>query len=484
MAMNIIEKLANTMGRTKGQYLKGLDTVFSTTGSHPTANDDSAFIDLELWGADLLSGKEPKTKKEFIRAFRGFVYICAKLNSQTVASQRLRLYVAKKEKTKTYRTIETRPLSSKQKTWIYSRQNLDPWLTKAADVEEITSHVWIDLMKNVNPQHNSRDLKEYTVLYQDLTGECYWWLEKGGLGIPERIWPIPSQFINPVFSDSLDQPIKSYIYNTGATKVEIPEDQIIFFTYPNPNNVFTGFGCVKGIATAVYLREQMDDFEKALFENKARIGGILSPETGVNISKEARKRLKEDFAQQYVGAKKAGQLVIPPVGMKLEKDTMTPGEMNYMEGRFINMEEIALGFDIPPGALTSKGVNLANAKVADYRHSKNGILPRCSRFEDKLNEKFLPLYADNIFCAFDNPVPEDRALVLKEQTERVKSGLSTRDEVRAEQGLEPMGGLADELLVDNRLVPINSLGMGGEADEEEIREFTEKVIKNVKGVLG
>jgi len=44
--------------------------------------------------------------------------------------------------------------------------------------------------------------------------------------------------------------------------------------------------------------------------------------------------LKEDFAQQYVGAKKAGQLVIPPVGMKLEKDTMTPGEMNYMEGRF------------------------------------------------------------------------------------------------------------------------------------------------------
>ena len=81
-------------------------------------------------------------------------------------------------------------------------------------------------------------------------------------------------------------------------------------------------------------------------------------------------------------------------------------------------------------------------------------------------------------------MPEDRALVLKEQTERVKSGLSTRDEVRAEQGLEPMGGLADELLVDNRLVPINSLGMGGEADEEEIREFTEKVIKNVKGVLG
>jgi len=47
-----------------------------------------------------------------------------------------------------------------------------------------------------------------------------------------------------------------------------------------------------------------------------------------------------------------------------------------------------------------------------------------------------------------------------------------------------MGGLAAELLVDNRLVPIDSLGMGGEANEEEIREFTEKVMRNVKGVLG
>lgn len=481
--MNLLERLANTIGRTKGQYLKGLDTVFSTTGiGRPTANDNSAFIDFELWGADLLAGKEPRTKKEFIQAFRGFVYICAKLNSQTVASQRLRLYVAKKEKTKTYSTIKTRPLSDQLRSWIYSRQSLDPWLTKAADVEEVTGHVWLDLMKQVNPQHNARDLKEYTILYQDLTGECYWWLRKGNLGLPGQIWPIPSQFINPIFGNNLDKPIKSYLYRTGVTEVEIPEDQIIFFTYPNPSNVFTGFGCVKGIATAVYLREQMDDFEKALFENKARLGGILSPKAGVNIDPKAQARLETQFPQKYAGARKAGQLIIPPIDMDLKTDTMTPEEMNYLEGRHVNMEEICLGLDIPPGALTSKGVNLANAKVADYRHAKNGILPRCSRFADKLNEKFLPLYDDNIFCAFDNCVPQDRALVLKEQTERVKAGISTRDEVRAEQGLEPMGGLAEELLVDGRLVPIDSLGR--EAEEEEIREFTTKVIKNVKEVLG
>jgi len=299
--------------------------------------------------------------------------------------------------------------------------------------------------------------------------------------VPDQIWPLPSQFVNPVFGDDLDNPIKSYIYKAGAAEIEIPEDQVIFFTYPNPNNVFTGFGCVKGVASAVYIREQMDDFEKALFENKARIGGLLTPKAGVNVSDKDRERLKVMVEQSYAGAKKAGQLVVPPIDMDLKTDTMTPEEMNYIEGRSVNMEEISLAFDIPPGALTSKSVNLANAKVADNRHAKNGILPRCERYADKLNEKFLPLYDDNIFCAFDNPVPEDRALILKEQTERVKAGISTRDEIRLEQGMEAMGGLANELLVDGRLMPINSLG---EASEDEIREFTAKVIKNVKEVLG
>jgi len=482
--MNPFEYIANKAGRTKGYFMKGLESVFSTTGvARPGVDDDSAFIDFETWGAELLKGNEPKTKKQFIQAFTGYVYICARLNSQTVASQRLRLYVAKEEKTKTYRTIKTRPLDSQQRKWIYSRQSLDPWLTKAADVEEVTSHVWLDLMKEVNPQHNARDLKEYTILYGDLTGECYWWLRKNALGVPDQIWPIPSQFINPVFGDSLDNPIKSYAYRTGAVNVEIPEDEIIFFTYPNPNNVFTGFGCVQGVATAVYIRDQMDNFEKALFENKARIGGVLSPKPGENISEKDANRLKTEFAQKYAGAKKTGQLVITPVDMDLNTDTMTPEEMNFIEGRTINTEEISLAFDIPAGALTSKNANLANAKVADYRHSKNGILPRCDRFADKLNEKLLPLYADNIFCAFDNCVPQDRALVLREQTERVKAGIATRDEIRAEEGQEPMGGLAAELLVDNRLVPINSLG-AEPASAEEIRAFTEKVIKNVKEALG
>jgi len=116
--------------------------------------------------------------------------------------------------------------------------------------------------------------------------------------------------------------------------------------------------------------------------------------------------------------------------------------------------------------------------VADYRHAKNGVLPRCDRFAEKLNEKILPLYDDRIFCAFDNCVPQDRELILKEQIGRVKVGIMLINEARAEQGLEPVEG-GDVPYIDNRMMPL-----GSEAEEEQVRRFTEKVMKNVKEVLG
>lgn len=472
--MKAIERLANSFGRYKGQFQKGFEDVFSTSGSHPTLDDDSAFIDMEQWGAALLEGNEPRTKKDFVKAFKGFVYICVKRNSQTVASQRLRLYVAKKEKTQKFKTIDMRPLGRQQKQWIYSREYLDKWLTKAVDVEEVTSHIWLDLIRQVNQQHNARDLKEYTVLYSDLTGECYWLLLKDGLGVPQQIWPIPSQFINPIFGDNLEEPIKGYLYQHGRTEAKLETDDVVFFTYPNPNNVFTGFSCVKGIATAVYIREQMDAMEKALFENKARIGGLLVPQE--NIVKQERDRLKEDFSQQYAGARKAGKLLITPKGMKLERDTMTPEEINFIKGRQMNIEETCLALDIPP-SLFDTSANRATAYIGKEQYAENAILPRCDRMAQKINEKILPLYGDKLFCAFDNPVPQDRKLILTEQIGRTKAGIMTINEARAEQQLGPVEG-GDVPYIDNRLMPLT-----GESEEEQVRRFSEKVLENVKEVL-
>ena len=164
--------------------------------------------------------------------------------------------------------------------------------------------------------------------------------------------------------------------------------------------------------------------------------------------------------------------------MLFRSDVMTPKELNFIEGRRWTMEMICLAFDIPPGVLTTKDVNRANAEVADYRHSKNGVLPRCRRIEEKLNEKLIVKYDERLFCAFDNPVPEDREFRLKENTEYLKVGALSRDEVRSEIGKDVRGGMADDLLVDNRLMPITS-----SVAPKQVDELVEKAKRELRKLL-
>jgi len=103
-----------------------------------------------------------------------------------------------------------------------------------------------------------------------------------------------------------------------------------------------------------------------------------------------------------------------------------------------------------------------------------------------MNERVLPLFDEKLFCAFDDPVPQNRELILKEQVGRVKGNIMLINEARAEQGLEPIDG-GDEMLVDNRLIPISMAGAKPETPEEEeeqILSFSKKVTEKIREMLG
>lgn len=475
--MNVIEQAAYMFGKSKGYVQKGLQDVFGTSGARPSLDDPSAWMDMARWGEGLLSGK-PRTKADFVRQFQGWVYIATKLNGQSLASVPLRLYVAKQQKSKKFKTITTKAVSKERLKYLQSNSGIERYLIKSEEIEEVTDHSFLDLMDNVNPNQNKRDLLEMTTMFLDLTGEAYWLLIPDNLGVPKEIYVIPAQFINPKFGKTLDSLIEGYIYERGSAKITLPPEHIIYFTYPNPHNAFTGFSSVRGIAETIYIQNQMDSFEAALFENKATLGGVITETEG--ISGPARERLKEELKQKHTGGRKAGKMMWLPKGLEYTRDVMTPKELNFIEGRRWTMEMICLAFDIPPGVLTSKDVNRANAEVADYRHSKNGVLPRCRRIEEKLNEKLIVKYDERLFCAFDNPVPEDREFVAKERRENVGAGITSRDEARAEIGKEPRGGMADDLMVDSRLVPITSTVAPKQVDElvekakEELRRLLDQ----------
>lgn len=475
--MNLIERFTYGVGKIRGLYSKGIEDVFHTSGARPSVGDESAWHDPYEWGEYLFDGKKPRTKAQFVNSYEGWVYTCIKLNFQAVGALRLRLYVAKEQKGKAFKTITTRPVERERLKQLYQRTSLDPWLTKAVEIEEVTAHPFLDLTREVNPYHTGRDLKEFTTMFLDLTGECYWLMIKDAFGVPREIWTIPAQYIDPIFGDSLEKAIIGYLYKRGNVEIRLKPEEVVMFAYPNPKNIFTGFSCVKGVADAVYIQQQMNEFETSVFENRARVGGVI--EETETISKAVVTRVKEDLTQKHTGSKQANKMMYLPRGYKYTRDVMTPAELNFIEGRKGNREEICSALDVPFG-MFDPSANRAVAEAAGYQHAKIGILPRSERFSDKVNEKVLPLFDEKLFSAFDDPVPQNRELALKESVELVNAGIKSLNEDRAERGLEAVVG-GEEPLVDNRRIPLSMAGAATpEEEDEQARHFAKRVMDSIK----
>lgn len=352
---------------------------------------------------------------------------------------------------------------------------MQKYITKAAEIEEVTEHPAIDLLDNVNKFMNSSDLMEYTSLFGDLTGEAYWYIIKGKkIKQPVEIWPIPSQYMTAIPGETTDEFIKGWEYRRGNKAVKLEPDEVIDFRSINPHNFLQGFSAVRAVADAIYVQNKMYEFEQALFENKARTGSII--ESSENMSQVDLERYNEEWKQKRAGASKAGLTAILPPGLHVVKDQMTPEELSYIEGRKITREEISAALDCPI-SLWDKTAIRANVEAALYFHAKFGVLPRLRKIEEKLNERYTVLFDDRIFFAFDDPVPADRAADSKETVEYINAGIMTRNEARRKMGLEDMEG------GDDLYIPFQYVRLGSQPEQAE-EAMAVRILEKVKEKLG
>ena len=175
-----------------------------------------------------------------------------------------------------------------------------------------------------------------------------------------------------------------------------------------------------------------------------------------------------------------------PYGLEYTRDTLTPQELNFSQGRSDMAKIIISGFGQSEG-MYSKDANRANIETAEYIHAKHGILARCRFIEQRINKDLAVRYDNKIFFAFDNPVPKDREAERADNVAYVTAGVFSRDEIRSDLGKDARGGAADELLVDSRLVQIDQLGQAqaGQAEQDaQAQQLAERAKAALKNMLG
>lgn len=374
------------------------------TADYPTPNNPLVqFIGYEkTWGLP-----EPHDFKGMIEDFNSWSFACAYRNAFSVAKVPLKLF---------------------------KKPSL---LDQLAEEEEITNHPFLDMMRNVNIYFNKFELMVITQLFLEVTGNAYWWLIKDPLGVPRAIWYLPSNWVKVV--PDKDTFVGGYVMTVPpkGIKIPFPAEEVVHFKYPGIFSLYYGTPPMYGALYDVNLNKNIKQYGNNFFLNNAQPAGALMTEDA--LSDEQFKRLMTMWNMRHRGVENAGKVAVLEGGLKYEKIGDSLKEMKFEDTSRSVRDSILAIFGVPASKLgLVEDVNRANAEANDFTYQKETIEPRLTLIEEKINEKIMPMYDDELSCKFDSPVPQDKEFRLKEKAENIRMGYSSIDEERQEDGLEPL----------------------------------------------
>jgi HK97 family phage portal protein len=257
------------------------------------------------------------------------------------------------------------------------------------------------------------------------------------LGTPRQIWILPSQNVTPRRGPDSPNLVDYYLYRTGSREQRFRPEQVIHFRYPDPRDPYTGgLSPLRACYEQAALTSEFAAFKRAKFENHAVPDAIVSPDEV--IGEEERDRLETQWNQRFRRGG-AGKVVVAESALRVQLLAHSMGDLAALADMKATKEDVCNAFHVPISFLTSQ-TNLANLQAAEHQHMSKAVTPRLKRRDEKLNEQMVPLYdpTGRLFLASEDPVPVNRELTAKEQELNLKYGVTTINEVRGGQGLEPV----------------------------------------------
>jgi HK97 family phage portal protein len=377
---------------------------------------------------------------EYAKAYKGWVYGCVNAIASEVANME----------------------------FILQRKNGDKW-------ENVSSHPALDLLSKVNSSMTSSDLLMHTQSWIEIEGESFWFLIKNlkGSGYVE-IWPLPPNRVKISMIDEITP--AGYVFrNNKGEDIPFKVQDVIHFKTFNPKSLNRGMGTIEAAAIAIDTDDYASQWNRNFFYNSASPDVVL--ETEKSLTTEQYNRIKVAWESKYQGVANAHKFAILEGGLKANKTSMSQKDMDFLESRRFSMTEILAIFRVPKALLgIAEDFNRANIEGIQYMFARYVIKPKMQFICDRLNEFYLPKFGlkqSDFRFTFKDPVPQNVELDLKRKQTGLVSGYYSVNEVRAEEGLDPVPG-GEVPFVSMASTPITDLAASSDPQP------TKSVKKNIK----
>jgi HK97 family phage portal protein len=343
------------------------------------------------------------------------------------------------------------------------------------EIEDRNHPLW-KLLHRPNPWQAGATFWENVYAYRPLHGNSY---IEGVVGDanpapmgpgrpPDQLYCKRPDYMQAVASDV--GTVMAYVYSVGGRKQTWEMDPydgtgaIIHWKTFNPLNDYYGMPELEAAAWAVDQHNEASQWNKSLLQNAGSPSGILTrevtPDAPTVLTSTQYQQLVERLENEIKGAKNAGRPIIGDNGLKWTAMSLSPKEMDWIEGKHVSSREICHAFGVPPFLLGIPGDSTYN----NYKEARQGlyedtILPDVDSLCDELNMKLAPLFGDNIEIGYDeDEIPALAPKRADKWTAVQGANWLTTDEKREATGYEPLATPeAEAVLIPTTLQPLDGI---------------------------
>jgi HK97 family phage portal protein len=308
------------------------------------------------------------------------------------------------------------------------------------DGTEIEGHPLSRLWGSPNPLMSGRIFGEYLWQRLETRGETFVYLDRGesGAGQIQGMWPIFGDVVVHV-DKAIAGEVVGYEVTVNGVPVPFLPSEILWLRYPDAENEW---GCLAPLTAAAHAIG-LDAHARAWQANELRNGG--QPKSVVylgDLSEEQFQETVDSYRSKVEGAHNAGRALF--VGgktpAKVERMSLTPEELGWMDTRSSAWEEILVAWGFPKDFLLG-GATYENRAASRSTVWSEGIVPKLEVVAGELARQVLNPGERARFDTDDIEALQESADA--KVTRAVQShtvDITTIDEARAEIGLEPLPG--------------------------------------------
>lgn len=333
--------------------------------------------------------------------------------------------------------------------------------------------------RHPNDLVSARTLKEIAYARLELIGEQLIYLDRGptGEGAIQGAYPIFDP-VEVVVDQRLAGQLKGFVVKTGQGRVPLLPSEVLWLRYPHP---FEEWGALAPWKAALYAAES-DAYARAWqrgeFQHGARPSSVVY--LG-DLDEDAHEAAVAEFKAEVEGPENAGKslLVSGPTQARLDRLTLTPAEMSYLESRVANADEVMLAFGLRPDLFRGQATyeNQRAAKVAAWSDT---LLPKLQVLASETDRQLLPDLAET--AAFDvsavDALRENADALWTRVGAAVEGNLLWLDEGRAELGYDPLpGGRGQQLLAEFQATVGGGLGPAAGRDAGTLQVVNRPVVR-------